>query len=60
VNIFEKHAILRLYFNFDSFNYLINKDLDFYLYANLDEENYILLRWDLKNALIDNINGKYI
>jgi hypothetical protein len=38
----------------------IKTDLDFYLYDNLDEENYNRLRWDLRIALKTNANEEYI
>jgi hypothetical protein len=35
-------------------------DLFYYLKDNLHNENYNLLNQDLKNALTNNANGKYI
>jgi hypothetical protein len=56
VNIFEKITIPTYFF--DSIS--ITTDLLNYLYDNLENENYNLFRWDLRNALTINANGKYI
>jgi spore coat protein CotH len=38
----------------------IKPDLLMYLYNNLENENYNILRWDLQIALKINANGEYI
>ena len=59
-NIFNRPLIPCHYFN-NSINLEdIKTDLDFYLYDNLDEENYNRLRWDLRIALKTNANEEYI
>jgi hypothetical protein len=55
-NIFFKY-IIPTYF-FDSIS--ITTDLLNYLYDNLENENYNLFRWDLRNALTNNANEEYI
>jgi hypothetical protein len=57
-NIFINLTIPMYYFNFNmSFN--ISEDLYIYLFDNLFDENNIIT-WDLKDALTNNANGKYI
>jgi hypothetical protein len=57
VNIFINLIIPSDYFN--SFYHHITHDLLFYLFDNLQKENYNLLR-DLEEALTTNANGEYI
>jgi hypothetical protein len=57
VKIFKKITIPSDYFN--SFYHHITHDLLFYLFDNLQNENYNLLR-DLEEALTTNANGEYI
>jgi hypothetical protein len=57
VNIFNELTIPIYYF---SKIYDVSVDLLNYLDDNLEDENYIIFRWDLKNALTTNTNGKYI
>jgi hypothetical protein len=52
--IFEKYP--SYYFNDNLLNYLSDY-LYCYLYDSLEND---ILRWNLDNALIDNIDGKYI
>ena len=54
-NIFKKITIPNYFF--DSIS--ISDDLRNYLYDNLQNENETLI-WDLRNALTNNANGKYI
>jgi hypothetical protein len=54
-NIFNEIIIPINYFYF-----YIKTDLHCYLLNNLYEENNDILKWDLKNALTTNANGKYI
>ena len=56
VNIFNEDGIPTYFF--DSIS--ITTDLLNYLYDNLENENYNLFRWDLRNALTINANGEYI
>jgi hypothetical protein len=59
-NMFEKHTIrdysFDAYFNLN----LITHDLLIYICNNLENENYNILTWDLKNVLTTNANGEYI
>jgi hypothetical protein len=55
-NIFEKLIIPNHFFNL---SIIIKSDLLYYLDDNLNKENY-RLKWDLRNALTINVNGKYI
>jgi hypothetical protein len=57
VNIFNDLTIPKQFFNL-SLN--ITHDLYYYLFDNLQKENYKTLSWDLKTALIINANGEYI
>ena len=54
-NIFIKLIIPDYYFY--SYNN-IKSDLENYIYLKIRENN--IIRWDLKNALTTNANGKYI
>jgi hypothetical protein len=56
-NKFNELTIPSDYFN--SFYHHITHDLLFYLFDNLQKENYNLLR-DLEEALTTNANGEYI
>jgi hypothetical protein len=51
VNIFNKLTIPS-----DYFNSLITLDLFDYLYYNLEGENYQTFRWNLQEALKNNVN----
>jgi hypothetical protein len=53
-NIFNNLRILNYYFDYNN----ITHDLFDYLDDNLDKEN--ISKWDLRNALTINVNGKYI
>ena len=53
VNIFNKLIISMD----DFFNLNIEWDLFYYLYNNLDKQNYITFRLDLSIALTTNANG---
>jgi hypothetical protein len=54
-NIFKKYIIPRYFFDPIS----IKTDFHWYLYDNLKNENYTSV-WNLRNALIDNIDSEYI
>jgi hypothetical protein len=54
-NIFKKHVTQNY-----SFNSNLENDIWAYLYDNLQNENYVILRIDLLNALTINANGEYI
>ena len=54
-NIFIKLIISDYYFY--PYNN-IKSDLENYIYLKIRENN--IIRWDLKNALTTNANGKYI
>jgi hypothetical protein len=56
-NIFEKCKITNYFF--DSIPINIKYDLYYYLFDNLDKENYFI-RLDLETALKINANGEYI
>jgi hypothetical protein len=57
-NIFNQIKIKTYYFN-DTLND-ISDILYFYLEDNLEDENYQTLRWDLQDALKNNVNEEYI
>ena len=60
-NIFNKITIIDKFFKNDLINLKIKThDLWFYLYYNLEDENYNLFRWEFKTALRINANGEYI
>ena len=59
-NIFEKNIISSHFFDVYLNLKLIKPDLLMYLDDNLENENYNILRWDLKDALTTNANGEYI
>jgi hypothetical protein len=59
-NIFNKLSIQTHYFDVYLNLKLIKPDLLMHLDDNLENENYNILRWDLKDALINNANGEYI
>jgi hypothetical protein len=54
VNIFNKLTIPSDYFN--SLYHLITLDLFEYLFDNLEGENYQTFRWNLQEALKNNVN----
>ena len=58
VNIFNNLTIPNNYF----FNFSLNitHDLHSYLDDNLEDENNIILTWDLDTALTINVNEEYI
>jgi hypothetical protein len=61
-NIFKK-IIIPMYFFNDTSNDMADVlfyDLYSYIYDNLDDENNNIFRQDLKDALTNNANGKYI
>jgi hypothetical protein len=61
-NIFKK-IIIPMYFFNDTSNDMADVlfyVLYSYLYDNLDDENNNIFRQDLKDALTNNANGKYI
>jgi hypothetical protein len=58
-NIYIKNQISTHFFEFWVIS-LFNDDLYYYLYNNLQKENYQTFSWDLKTALIINANGEYI
>jgi hypothetical protein len=61
VNIFNEITIIDKFFKNDLINLKIKThDLWFYLYYNLEDENYNLFRWEFKTALTINANGEYI
>jgi spore coat protein CotH len=53
-NIFKKNTITTHFF--DSISINIKNDLYNYLYYNLEDEKYNILRWDLSIALTTNVN----
>jgi hypothetical protein len=53
-NIFNKITIPSDYFN--SFYHHITHDLYYYLFDNLEGENYQTFRWNLQEALKNNVN----
>jgi hypothetical protein len=55
-NIFKKNIIPYNYFNL---SIIIKYDLYDYLYDNLQNEQKNTLKFDLRNALKTNANGKY-
>jgi hypothetical protein len=55
-NIFNEIRIPIYFF----YSISITTDLLNYLYDNLENENYNLFRWDLRNALTINANEEYI
>jgi membrane-bound lytic murein transglycosylase MltF len=61
VNIFNEITIIDKFFKNDPINLKIKtRDLFDYLYDNLENENMDILKFDLRNALSINANGKYI
>jgi hypothetical protein len=59
-NIFNELPIPIYYFNiYTNYYDVLKSDLYYYLYNNLKNENNTL-KWELKNALTTNTNGKYI
>jgi len=61
VNIFKKITIPSDYFNsYTNYYDVLKSDLYYYLYNNLQKENYVTFSWDLKTALKINANGEYI
>ena len=55
-NIFNQIKIKTYYFN-DTLNDI--SDI-LYLFVNLYDENYETFRWDLQDALKNNVNEEYI
>jgi hypothetical protein len=56
-NILNKLIILSHYFY--DMPFVVSGYLYFYLYDNLEKENFDTLKINLKNALIINANGEY-
>jgi hypothetical protein len=55
-NIFEKYETTRNYFNENLLKYILSISLDSYLFDNLEGENYQTFRWNLQEALKNNVN----
>ena len=53
------NTLYKIHYYFD-FNFILENNLDSYLYDNLFDENYETFRWDLDIALKINANEEYI